>query len=158
MISEILVAAKRAGFQFMSELQRQFYNRAWGMHLGRGVKISRSAKLDLTNPRGIHVGDWTILTFNSCLLSHDMQSNRRLDTRIGSHCFVGARAIIMPGVTIGNHCVVGAGSVVTSDVPANSMVCGNPARVVRSDIVTGRWGITDATFLALEAERGPADR
>ena len=50
---------------------------------------------------------------------------------IGDDVFIGARAIILKGVTIGRGAVVGAGAVVTHDVPANSIVAGNPARVVK---------------------------
>ena len=51
--------------------------------------------------------------------------------RIGDGVFLGARSIILKGVTIGDHAVVGAGSVVTQDVPAYAVVAGNPARFVR---------------------------
>jgi acetyltransferase-like isoleucine patch superfamily enzyme len=44
---------------------------------------------------------------------------------------IGARAVILPGVTIGKGAIVGAGSVVTRDVPDNAIVAGNPARVLR---------------------------
>jgi len=49
---------------------------------------------------------------------------------IGSNCFIGARSIVLKGVTIGDGAVVGAGAVVTKDVPAGTIVAGNPARVV----------------------------
>ena len=47
-------------------------------------------------------------------------------------CFIGARSIILKGVTIGEHSIIGAGSVVTKPIPANCIACGNPARVVKS--------------------------
>jgi len=50
--------------------------------------------------------------------------------RIGSDCWIGGGAIILPGVTIGDGAVIGAGSVVTRDVAAGVTVVGNPARVV----------------------------
>lgn len=46
---------------------------------------------------------------------------------IGDNCWIGANAIILPGVSIGDCCVVAAGAVVTKDVPAGVMVAGNPA-------------------------------
>lgn len=49
---------------------------------------------------------------------------------IGSHVFVGARAFIMPGVTIGKYAVIGSCSVVTKDVAPNMIVVGNPARII----------------------------
>ena len=46
--------------------------------------------------------------------------------------WVGANAVILPGVTIGNHCVVAAGAVVTKDVPPHSLVAGVPAKVIKN--------------------------
>lgn len=45
--------------------------------------------------------------------------------------WVGANAVILPGVTIGEHCVVAAGAVVTKDVPPHSLVAGVPAKVIK---------------------------
>lgn len=52
-------------------------------------------------------------------------------TIVGNDVWIGARALIMPGVHIGNGAVVAAGSVVTKDVPAYAIVGGNPAKVIR---------------------------
>jgi putative colanic acid biosynthesis acetyltransferase WcaF len=49
---------------------------------------------------------------------------------IGEDAFVGARAFVMPGVTIGARSVIGACSVVTKDVPADAVAAGNPCRVL----------------------------
>lgn len=137
-------------YHLSANTRRYFYNRVWGMDIGKEVLISRSAKLDRTNPRGIHIGDCTLVSFDAAILTHDFVSNRHLDTWIGSHCFVGARTVIMPGIRIGDHCIIGSGSVVTADVPSNSLVVGNPARVIKSNIVTGRWGIRAPEFLKKE--------
>lgn len=50
---------------------------------------------------------------------------------IGSDVWIGGGAILCPGVTVGDRVVIGAGSVVTHDVPADTVVAGNPARVIR---------------------------
>lgn len=50
---------------------------------------------------------------------------------IGDRVWIGEQVCILPGVTIGEGAIVGAGSVVTQDVPANTIVAGNPARVIR---------------------------
>ena len=50
---------------------------------------------------------------------------------IGRNCWIGAGAIILPGVTIGDNTVVGAGSVVTKDLPSGVVAVGNPCRVLR---------------------------
>ena len=49
---------------------------------------------------------------------------------IGDCCFIGVHAVIMPGTTIGSHCLVGAGAVVTHDVPDRTIVAGVPARPI----------------------------
>lgn len=51
---------------------------------------------------------------------------------IGDNVWIGAHAIILPGVTIGDNSVIGAGSVVTRDIPANVVAAGNPCRVMRA--------------------------
>lgn len=52
--------------------------------------------------------------------------------RIGHRAWIGAGAILLPGVTVGDDAVVGAGAVVTRDVAARTVVAGNPARVIRT--------------------------
>lgn len=76
-----------------------------------------------------------------CLITdssfHDVDPDRRLDPptarpiTIGENVWLGARVIVLPGVTIGDHSVIGAGSVVTRDIPPRSLAAGVPARVVR---------------------------
>lgn len=50
---------------------------------------------------------------------------------IGKNSWIGARAIVLPGVTIGDFCVVAAGSVVTKDIPDYSVVAGIPAKLIK---------------------------
>ena len=54
-----------------------------------------------------------------------------IPVRIGKNVWIGAGAIVLPGVTIGDHSVIGAGSVVTKDIPPNVVAVGNPCRVLR---------------------------
>jgi lipopolysaccharide O-acetyltransferase len=59
---------------------------------------------------------------------------------IGRNVWIGEQACILPGVTIGDGAIIGAGSVVTRDVPTNSIVAGNPAKVIRVyDDASGEW-------------------
>ena len=73
-------------------------------------------------------------------LNHNFaDANKRIDEQgvstnpvtIEDDVWIGANAVILPGVTIGNHCVVAAGAVVTKDVPPHSLVAGVPAKVIK---------------------------
>lgn len=59
------------------------------------------------------------------------QSRLEEPVRIGAGSWLGANAVVLPGVTIGRHVAVGAGSVVTGDLPDRAVAVGVPARVVR---------------------------
>lgn len=54
---------------------------------------------------------------------------------IGNNVWIGGGATILPGVTVGDNAVIGAGSVVTRDVPGNTVVAGNPAKVIRQVLI-----------------------
>ena len=54
-----------------------------------------------------------------------------MPVHIGENVWIGAGAVVVPGVTIGDNSVIGAGSVVTRDIPANVVAVGNPCRVLR---------------------------
>jgi acetyltransferase-like isoleucine patch superfamily enzyme len=73
-------------------------------------------------------------------LNHNFEdATKRIDEQgvstkpvvIGDDVWIGANAVILPGVTIGSHCVVAAGAVVTKDVPDNTLVGGVPAKVIK---------------------------
>ncbi len=125
------------------------------MDVHPGCRISLKAHLDVTNPTGVHIDDGTYVAFGAVVLTHDMSRALTTDTYIGRNCFIGAHSIIMPGVRIGDHCIVAAGAVVTQDVPPNSMVGGNPARILRTGIETVRWGILKEHFEAAYVEGAP---
>ncbi len=66
--------------------------------------------------------------------SHGVEGRAHVEApvRIGAGTWLGARSMVLPGVTIGKRVLVAAGAVVTRDVPDDVLVAGNPARVVRS--------------------------
>jgi acetyltransferase-like isoleucine patch superfamily enzyme len=121
-------------FQLFAEFGRLYFNTLWGMDIGRNCRVSFSARLDKTHPRGVHIGEGTAVHDRACILTHDFARRFLADTCIGKQCNIGVRSIIMPGVKIGDNCVVVAGSVVVKDVPANCLVAGNPARVIEKRI------------------------
>lgn len=121
-------------------LRRLYYTRLWGMDIDPTARFSLSVQFDRTFPVGVHVGPMTYIAFDTRILTHDMTRGLYLHTRIGANCFIGGRSLILPGVEIGDNCVVGAGAVVTKSVPPRSIVAGNPAQIIRSDIEVGPYG------------------
>jgi acetyltransferase-like isoleucine patch superfamily enzyme len=77
--------------------------------------------------------------------SHGVEGRkvREAPVRIGNGSWIGARSVILPGVTIGSRALIAAGAVVTRDVPDDTLVGGNPARVIRELVypegVTRAW-------------------
>ena len=138
-------------------LKKAYYNRVWGMDLHPTCEFSLSTRFDLTYPKGVHVGEESYVAFEVALLTHDRTRKMYRHTRIGRRCFIGGRSIIMPGVEIGDDCVVGAGSVVTKSVPDRCIVAGNPARIIRRDIVVGPYGQFQAQTPPLAALTGMSD-
>jgi acetyltransferase-like isoleucine patch superfamily enzyme len=114
-------------------------------HLGGGAIVDAAC--------GIEIGDDVLIAFEVLIMDHDSHAlrfdHRRHDVQnwmnatkdwthvtrrpvhIGDKAWLGARTIVLKGVTIGEGSVTGAGSVVTRDVPAWTMVAGNPARIIR---------------------------
>jgi acetyltransferase-like isoleucine patch superfamily enzyme len=137
------------------DAKRALYRHVWGMDIHPTAQFSLSAKFDRTFPIGVHVGAYSYIAFDARILAHDRTRGLYLHTRVGANCFIGGGSMILPGVEIGDGCVVGAGSVVTKSVPARSVVAGNPAKVIRSNIDVGEFGRfadADATESSLAAQ------
>ena len=117
-----------------------FLSKIYKMDIEKSARISFGTKLDKTYPRGIHIGEESYLASGAIMFSHDFSRSLKTHTYIGKKCFVGSNAIIMAGVKIGDEVIVGSGSIVTKDIPSNSIVVGNPARIIRSDIETIKFG------------------
>jgi acetyltransferase-like isoleucine patch superfamily enzyme len=118
------------------------YRHLYDMDIADGCLISGKAVLDRSiNPKGIHIGKCTFVLRDAIVLAHDDCKKLLADTYIGDNCVIGIRAIVLPGVRIGNSSIVAAGSVVTKDVPPNTIVAGNPAKVIREGVVVERGKI-----------------
>ena len=111
--------------QVWQYLVRRYY---WRSRIAPSAWIAPSASIDRTHPAGIEIADRAWIGPYAMILAHDMSRGVYLDTRIGARSTIGARAVIMPGVTIGEDCAVEPGSVVTQDVADGQRVAGNPAR------------------------------
>jgi len=137
----IIVRVRNFLHRHYVETIRLYYIHVWGMNIGKGVRLSMTAKLDRTNPSDLTIGDYTFLTFRSVVLTHDFVNRQHKPVKIGSYCFIGCGALIMPGVTIGDHCIIGANTLVREDVPSHCVVVGNPGKIIRRDVVTVAWGM-----------------
>jgi acetyltransferase-like isoleucine patch superfamily enzyme len=94
--------------------------------------IEPTASIDRTWPKGVHIGEGVVIDAHAIVLTHDFTRGLYLDTHIGRNSWIGARAIILPGVTVGERCVVMPGAVVIQNVPGGVTVGGNPARIVET--------------------------
>jgi acetyltransferase-like isoleucine patch superfamily enzyme len=105
------------------------------VRLGANTIVNRGCYLD--GRLGVEIGENCSISPEVYILSqdHDPQSpefaGRGGVTRIGDHCWIGARAIILAGVTVGEGAVIGAGAVVTRDIAPYRIAVGNPAREIK---------------------------
>ncbi len=88
----------------------------------------------------ITIGDDTLISWNCCIMDRDYHkfngdSEIMRPVRIGAHVWIGHNVIINKGVTIGDGAVIASGSVVTKDIPPSSCVGGNPAKVIKENVI-----------------------
>lgn len=103
--------------------------------IGKNVVVMNNALFMAAG--GVTIEDDVLVAANVQLISnnHDLYDHQILTCKpvvLKRNCWIGAGATILPGVTVGENAVVEAGSVVTRDVEANTVVVGNPARVVKT--------------------------
>jgi acetyltransferase-like isoleucine patch superfamily enzyme len=110
-----------------------------GSNLTIGRNVSFGGRVVLFGTAPIEIGDNTMIALNVIIhtSSHDYHDHpmwtKRIDrpVKIGSHVWIGAAAIILPGVIVEDYAVIGSGSVVTANVPKGAIVAGNPARIIK---------------------------
>ena len=109
-----------------------------GMKVGKNFGRLNGVILDPSHCWLIEIGDNVTMAPRVHILCHDASTKRFLNytkigrVTIGNDVFIGADAVVMPGVTIGNRVIIGVNSTVTHDVPDNTVVVGSPARVLCS--------------------------
>ena len=119
-----------------------FVNRGCSITIGNNVGISQTALIahaDITIGDNVKIGGGTCVytsdfhSLNSELrrTGEDLKNRKSAPVTIEHDAFIGARCIILKGVTIGENSIVGAGSVVTKSIPANEIWAGNPAKFIR---------------------------
>lgn len=111
-----------------------------GRHVHLGKNVYGNFGVTFVDDADIYVGDCVMFAPNvvvataghpilPSLRRKAMQFNKPV--HIGGNVWIGANAVVLPGVTIGDNTVIGAGSVVTKNIPANVIAVGNPCRVLR---------------------------
>lgn len=121
-------------------IEPPFFSNWGGRNVHFGDNIYCNFNTTLVDDTNIYVGDNTMFgpnvtvataghPINAELRSKGYQYN--VPVRIGKNCWIGAGALIMPGVTIGDNVVIGAGSVVTKDIPSGVVAVGNPCKILR---------------------------
>ena len=112
-----------------------YVNIADNVHIGCDVYINPYFKCMAAGNVYIKDGAQIAMGVSIVTNNHDFYDRAVItiqDIHIGRNTWIGAGAIILPSVTVGENAVVGAGSVVTHDVAANTVVAGNPARLIRT--------------------------
>lgn len=121
-------------------IEPPFHANFGGKHVHFGNNVYANFNLTLVDDGHIYVGDSVMFGPNvtvataghpvePSLRRHGVQFN--IDVHIGANVWIGAGAVILPGVTIGENSVIGSGSIVTHNIPANVVAVGNPCRVMR---------------------------
>ena len=121
-------------------LEPPFHANWGGAHMHLGDSVYANFNFTAVDDSHIYIGSYTMIGPNVTVATagHPILPELRekayqfnMPVHIGRNCWIGAGAVIMPGVTIGDNSVIGAGSVVTKDIPANVVAYGNPCRVAR---------------------------
>ena len=121
-------------------IEPPFHANWGGKHVHFGKNVYANFGLTMVDDTHIYVGDYTLFAPNVVVATagHPIDPELRAKglqynaaVHIGKNCWIGAGALIMPGVTIGDNTVIGAGSVVTKDIPSGVVAVGNPCRVMR---------------------------
>jgi maltose O-acetyltransferase len=113
---------------------------SYGSNIHLGDRVFLNVQCTVLDGNEVRIGDYVMIgpAVQIYTAAHDLRAEARNQgwevakpIMIEDSVWIGGGAILLPGVTIGRNAVVGAGAVVSRDVPANTIVAGNPARVIR---------------------------
>ncbi|EJT6165230.1 acyltransferase [Clostridium perfringens] len=105
-----------------------------GLKVGKNFNMFNSV-IDEGHCWLVEIGDDVTIT-NSTILAHDASMKRFINkskigkVKIGDRVFIGYGSILLPNISIGSDVIIGAGTVVNRDIPDDSIVVGNPARII----------------------------
>lgn len=107
-----------------------------GLKVGNNFRMNEQCIIDRSHCWLIEIGNDVVFAPRVHILAHDASMwnetgyARISPVKIGNNVFVGAGSIVLPGVTLGDNVVVGAGSIVTKSFPSNTVIAGNPAKMI----------------------------
>lgn len=113
---------------------------SYGKHIYLGDHVFMNYMCTILDNNEVRIGNHVMIgpSVQIYTAAHDLQAETRNQgwevakaIKIEDNVWIGGGAILLPGVKIGQNAVIGAGAVVSRDVPSNTVVVGNPARVVR---------------------------
>lgn len=117
---------------------RAFFHRLRGITIGKNVEIGYFCIIGHVHPYLITIEDEAVIAAHATLLEHDNAFYYTAGGKvkygpvvIKKRAFVGLNSVVMPNVTIGERSIVGANSVVLTDVPSDTVIAGNPAKVIK---------------------------
>lgn len=136
---KILYRERASSDDFIAFLRKK------GCSIGNNTRFfdPKGTEVDITKPELIHIGDNVQITSGCKILSHGFDwyvlngvygdiLGSAGEVNIGNNVFIGVNTIILKGSTIGDNVIVGASSLVNGNIPDNTVVAGNPARIICS--------------------------
>lgn len=169
-VKKVLSVLERTLICCLDGLNNRVFTDAYSKYLskhgvcfhGRPNYIASSAYFDGQGLKDIEIGGEVVISREVMLLTHDYSIENALHAvgggtadrhlkldgtiSIGENSFIGARASLLPGTKVGKDCIVGACAVVKGEIPDDSIVIGNPAKVVKRTSDLGKRLLTDFSF------------
>ena len=169
-IRKIMTVIYRVIIKLTVYINNDFYMHLYNRYLkSLGVKvigkpkfIAGSAFFDGTDYSLIEVGNDVVISREVLLLTHDFSISRGLQRigkledrevkfldgiKIGDNTFIGARVTILPGTEIGKNCIIGACTVVKGEIPDDSIVVGNPGRIIGNVVEWASCQVKDPKWM-----------
>ncbi len=130
-----IVAGQNLSLNCWQQSTRIFAEQGATIKIGDNVSITEG--VFIAAKKRIDIGDFTIIGQQTMIYDSDCHGIDGSDpkvvpVKIGNHVWIGARVIILKGVSIGDNSIIGAGSIVTRNVPENTVVAGCPAKKIRT--------------------------
>ena len=143
-------------YRFLSKVNSEAYKKKYPVFLRKlGIQIPEnyydekhgfidpSVMFDGNDYSLISIGKATTISMGVVFLTHDYSISKGLKMidpslsgrflkpiSVGNNCFIGMRSILLPGTVLGNNVIVGAGSIVKGTFPDNTVIGGNPAKII----------------------------